>query len=223
MPGPGGVTFIAQASSFYRGPSQTGGEYMIIWINGAFGSGKTTAAFELQRRIPDSVVYDPEHVGYFIRKQLPRSIHKGDFQDYPMWRDMNYAMLKHLSEAYSGTVIVPMTITNRDYFAEIVERLRADGADICHVTLLASRETLAKRLKGRGERANSWPIQQIDRCLASLGAEIFAEHVDTDGLTADEVVERIAAVSGVTLLPDARSRFRKALDRKLITIRHIRF
>jgi Ni2+-binding GTPase involved in maturation of urease and hydrogenase len=28
---------------------------MIIWMNGAFGSGKTSAAFELNRRLPDSV------------------------------------------------------------------------------------------------------------------------------------------------------------------------
>ncbi len=28
---------------------------MIIRINGAFGAGKTTAAFELHRRLPDSL------------------------------------------------------------------------------------------------------------------------------------------------------------------------
>ncbi|WMT42951.1 AAA family ATPase [Paenibacillus sp. D2_2] len=196
---------------------------MIIWINGAFGVGKTTTAFELQRRIPNSIVYDPEHVGYFIRKKLPKSIHKADFQDYPMWREMNYSMLHHLSEEFIGTIIVPMTITNPDYFAEIVGRLRGAGADISHVTLLASRDTLLKRLKGRGEKANSWPVQQIDRCLTSLGTEVFAEHVYTDDLMADDVVERIASISGVTLSPDTRSRFRRAMDRKLITIRHIRF
>ncbi|CAM3052544.1 Tunicamycin resistance protein [Filibacter tadaridae] len=29
---------------------------IIIWINGTFGSGKTTAAYELQKRLKDSFV-----------------------------------------------------------------------------------------------------------------------------------------------------------------------
>ena len=37
---------------------------MIVWINGAFGAGKTLTAGEIHRRLPDSVVYDPEDVGY---------------------------------------------------------------------------------------------------------------------------------------------------------------
>jgi uridine kinase len=41
---------------------------LIIWLNGAFGAGKTTAAFELCRRLPDSFVYDPENVGFFPKK-----------------------------------------------------------------------------------------------------------------------------------------------------------
>ncbi len=44
---------------------------MIIWINGAFGSGKTQTAYELHRRLDGSYVYDPENAGYFIRKNLP--------------------------------------------------------------------------------------------------------------------------------------------------------
>ena len=36
---------------------------MIIWINGAFGSGKTNVAYELNRRIESSYVYDPEEIG----------------------------------------------------------------------------------------------------------------------------------------------------------------
>ncbi|GGF94553.1 AAA family ATPase [Paenibacillus aceti] len=195
---------------------------MILWINGAFGSGKTTTAYELQGRILNSIVYDPENTGFFIRKQLPKSIHLADFQDYPMWRQINYMMLKHLSEEYDGTVIVPMTITDFSYFAEIVGRLRGEGIEVKHVTLLASRETLFKRLRSRGERADSWPIQQIDRCLASLSEPTFAEQIQTDNMHVDEVVERIASICGITLPPDTRSRFRRSLDRKLITIKHIR-
>ncbi|CAI6224437.1 hypothetical protein NRS6186_01805 [Bacillus subtilis] len=40
---------------------------MIIWINGAFGSGKTQTAFELHRRLNPSYVYDPEKMGFALR------------------------------------------------------------------------------------------------------------------------------------------------------------
>ena len=46
---------------------------MIIWINGAFGSGKTQTAFELHRRIPNLYVYDPENIGSFIKKYSIRN------------------------------------------------------------------------------------------------------------------------------------------------------
>ena len=41
---------------------------MIIWINGGFGAGKTTLAEELHRRLPDTIVYDPEDVGLMLWK-----------------------------------------------------------------------------------------------------------------------------------------------------------
>lgn len=53
---------------------------MILWINGAFGSGKTTIAYELNRRIQDSYVYDPENVGYFLRKNAPKIFWKMIFK-----------------------------------------------------------------------------------------------------------------------------------------------
>ncbi|UUZ79056.1 hypothetical protein LJK88_27920 [Paenibacillus sp. P26] len=70
---------------------------MILWINGAFGSGKTQTAYELHRRIPGSFVYDPENAGYFIQRNMPRAARKDDFQHYPLWREMNYSMLRHMS------------------------------------------------------------------------------------------------------------------------------
>jgi 2-phosphoglycerate kinase len=63
---------------------------MIVWINGPFGAGKTQTAFELHRRLGDSFVYDPENMGYFIRKNVPPTIKRDDFQDYPVWRVLNF-------------------------------------------------------------------------------------------------------------------------------------
>ena len=81
---------------------------MIIWLNGAFGSGKTSCAYELKRRIPNSYVYDPENIGYFIFKNIPYGMRKNDFQDYEQWRIFNYSILKEMYRSYSGTIIVPM-------------------------------------------------------------------------------------------------------------------
>ena len=59
---------------------------MIIWINGAFGAGKTTLAEELSRRLPEAVLFDPEYVGYLLRHWVP--VPTGDFQDLPSWREL---------------------------------------------------------------------------------------------------------------------------------------
>jgi len=174
---------------------------MIIWINGAFGSGKTTTAEELERRIPGSFLYDPENVGYFIRNVFPPSLLKSDFQDHKIWRKMNVSVLGDLAREYPGTIIVPMTLVNPDYFEELVGRLRSQGIEVRHFTLMAQRETLLQRLTSRGEDANSWPARQIDRCLAALSAERFGQHIDTDHLTTEQIIERIAAECELQLNP----------------------
>jgi hypothetical protein len=43
---------------------------MLIWINGAFGSGKTLIAHELQRRLQDALVTDPETASRLDRARL---------------------------------------------------------------------------------------------------------------------------------------------------------
>lgn len=51
---------------------------MIVWINGAFGSGKTTLVAEPHRRLPDALVYDPEQIGFVLRGIV--EVPNGDFQ-----------------------------------------------------------------------------------------------------------------------------------------------
>ena len=196
---------------------------MIIWVNGAFGAGKTQTAHELHRRIPNSFIYDPENAGYFIRKNIPAVMAKSDFQDHKVWRDTNYSMIKSIGEAYDGTLIIPMTIVEPLYFDEIVGRLRRDGMVIHHFALCASKETLLKRLRSRGENERSWAAQQIDRCMEGLSKPVFERQLQTDHMTTSEVAEAIATVLDIRLLPDERGRLRKQYDRIMTQIRHIRF
>lgn len=195
---------------------------MIIWLNGAFGAGKTTGAFELQRRLPNSFVYDPENIGYFIRKNTPKSYHKADFQDHPQWRRINCEMLKSLAQEFAGTVIVPMTLVNRQYYDEIVQRLQDEGVELRHFILYADKAVILKRLNRRLERGETWAKAQVDRCLDAFNRTITEEKIRTDDRSVNQVVEEIARRCGLALEPDRRGGLRKAFDRGLTLLRHIR-
>ncbi|WP_313893599.1 AAA family ATPase [Psychrobacillus sp.] len=194
---------------------------MIIWLNGAFGSGKTQTSYELNRRIPNSHVYDPENIGFFINKNIPKEISKRDFQDYSIWRELNYTNLKYIENEYDGVIIVPMTIVNPQYFKEIVGKLRDDGVIVNHFVLWASKETLQKRLRSRGESKNSWGAKQIDRCMQGLSNELFNHRIETDNMTIESVVETIASMLDIPLLDDNRNKLRKRLDRIKIQIKQL--
>lgn len=195
---------------------------MIIWLNGAFGSGKTTCAFELHRRLPNSFVYDPENIGYFIFKNVPKTLLKSDFQDYEQWRTFNYEMLTYIAEHYEGTIIVPMTITTIQYYEEIIQKLIDHGIPLKHYILYADKTTILKRLNKRLERGETWAKAQVDRCIHAFNTEITEEKIITDDKSVDEVVEEIAYRSNLKLLPDKRSRIKKWLDRKIVLLKHIR-
>ena len=99
---------------------------MLVWINGPFGVGKTATAYELQRRLPGSAVYDPEHVGFGMRRMLPAPL-RGNFQDLPAWRHSVTELLRLTLTVYDRPVIVPMTLADQGYHQEIIARLRSDG------------------------------------------------------------------------------------------------
>ena len=165
---------------------------MVIWINGSFGVGKSETAGILREKITRSHLYDPEQVGYYLWRIFPEEMQrKGDFQDIPIWRSINYEIIRYLNDTYPGEIIVPMTLVNRSYFAEIVERLEEAGVEVKHFILTASREKIVERLMARGEEKNSWAEQQIDRCLRAFDREIPGIKIDTDSLGAVEVAEVI--------------------------------
>ncbi|MFD5104942.1 AAA family ATPase [Streptomyces cinereoruber] len=209
---------------------------MLIWINGPFGGGKTQTAYELRRRLPGSVVCDPEHVGFGLHRMTPPGL-RGDFQDLPAWRQGVYEVLDLALRRHPGVVIAPMTVVEPRYFEETVGRLRASGHDVRHFALLAERATVLRRLRERGFghavrvlggkdaplRRESFAVSRLDLCLDRLRGEEFAEHVHTDRLTVPRVADRIAASAGLTLAPDTDGALRARLRRATVGARHIRF
>ncbi len=119
---------------------------MIIWINGGFGSGKTTLAEELHRQIPDAVVYDPEDVGLMLWKWIPPN---GDFQNLPSWRELVVATALSLRRHHADTLIVPMSLIRDGYRDEILGGLADAGEDVLHVFLEVDAAVLRERLNAR--------------------------------------------------------------------------
>lgn len=188
---------------------------MIVWINGPFGAGKTQAARELLRRRPRLVPADPEEPGVGIHRILPREL-RGDFQDFPAWRQAVREALARIDDA-GHTVVAPMTLI--EHHDEVIGCLRADGRDVRHVVLDASPHVLRRRLRGRAAgllgRDETWAMAQIDRCVTGLATLPDALHIDTDDLSLDEVAEAVAAAVGLDLMLPRATR----LGRPLTTLR----
>jgi len=209
---------------------------MLLWINGPFGGGKTQTAHEIQRRLPGSVICDPEHAGFGLQRMLPPEL-RGDFQELASWRRGVVEVLDLVLTKHEGVVIAPMTVTDGDCFAETVGRLRELGHDVRHFTLLAERETVLRRLRERhigavlrrlaGQRAarsgDSWAERRLDHCLERLARPEFAEHLWTDRTSIPKTADRIAVLAGLKLRPHRQGPLRTRLQQARVSFRHIRF
>ncbi|WP_041939727.1 MULTISPECIES: AAA family ATPase [Frankia] len=195
---------------------------MLIWLNGPNGIGKTQVAYELHRGLAGSFVCDPEHLGFALRRMLPASL-RGDFREMPLWRDGVVEMLGTVLDAGDGPVVVPMTVLDPGLLAAFVDPLRGAGHEVRHVTLLADRAVLLRRIRSRGETARSFAATQADRSLAALRAPEFARHLSTDGMPIGAVAANIAADAGLAFAPDPAGPVRRQARRLGVQLRHIRF
>jgi AAA domain len=177
---------------------------VLIWLNGAFGAGKTSVAFEMRALHPNAVVFDPEEIGSGLRRAQHPSPH-GDFQDDPLWRELVLISLERVLARASHAVIVPMTLVNALYFEEIIGELRARGHDVRHFALTASRESVLRRLRRRGDFADTFAHRNLERCLQALTHPRFDTHVPTDDVRVEaiarDLLERVGLDANANLEP----------------------
>ncbi|WP_108671865.1 AAA family ATPase [Peribacillus acanthi] len=169
---------------------------MIIMINGAFGVGKTSVTERLVELIPNSLLYDPELVGYMIREVIPERIkpeheRTGDFQDLDIWKELVVTVAKSIKSSYNQHLIVPMTLYKKENFQYISKGLKSLDEATHHFCLMADQETIHRRLLERGETPGAWCFQQTSKCLEAFKAGGFNEYVETVGINADEIAKQI--------------------------------
>ncbi|MCZ2819526.1 hypothetical protein O2V63_04180 [Modestobacter sp. VKM Ac-2977] len=169
---------------------------MIVWLHGAFGAGKTAAAAELRRRRPELVEYDPEMVGYLLRRALP--LPTGDFQDLPEWRELVVAAGAVLDGAGRRLVVAPMSLLSEQYADEVFTGLASRGVEVRHVVLDVAADELSRRIRTDEAEpgAVSWRLEHA-RAYADARPWLVAAAdlvVDTTTMTVEQVADEVARV-----------------------------
>lgn len=177
---------------------------MIVWVNGAFGSGKTTLVEEVRGRWPDALVFDPEVVGYVLREIV--EVPTGDFQDLRLWRRQVAEFVVGLAEEYRRPVLVPMTLVNPAYVDEVFGAIGAAGLTVQHFFLKVPEDVLTARIDGRSftpdrpeqdERVRRWCKDRIAACTAAIDTlptdTVFLDGESSPAELADLVLRHAAA------------------------------
>jgi ribose 1,5-bisphosphokinase PhnN len=157
---------------------------LIILINGAFGVGKTTVAERLLFALPNSMLYDPEEVGFMVRA-ITQGVRSGvedtdDFQDIELWRSLVVITAEQLYKKYRRNLVVPLTLARPAYLRQIKAGLARIGPELHHFCLAASAQTIQQRLEQRGDEPGSWAFQQTARCVNALRSPEFKQHINAE-------------------------------------------
>ncbi|MFE9855322.1 NUDIX domain-containing protein [Streptomyces sp. NPDC005780] len=177
---------------------------MIVWINGAFGAGKTSAARELIDLIPNSTFYDPELTGTGLGALLPQKkfAEVSDFRDLPIWRRLVVDTAAALLAEVGGVLVVPMTLLRQEYRDEIFGGLASRRIAVRHVLLSPEETILRQRIAHREEfpddpvktdGTGQWAYDRIETYRSALDWITRDAHtIDNSALTPRETAEHIA-------------------------------
>lgn len=168
---------------------------MIIMINGSFGVGKTTVSNKLLDYLDNSMIYDPEEIGYMLKNIIKDDIKHDDektddFQSLELWRTLTVKVAEEIKRKYNKNLIIPMTIRNYDYFSYIIEGLK-NIDEVYHFCLIATKENIHKRLLERGDEKESWAFQQTDKCIENYSKYDFGVYINTNDKNIDTIFDMI--------------------------------
>jgi hypothetical protein len=146
---------------------------VILFLNGAFGIGKTTVARALVARLPGAVLYDPEPLGILLQR-LRRV---DDFQDLALWRRLTLLALR-LARRFRPNVIVPMAFSDAEILAELRDGAARFDPRVLHFCLTAPFDVVQSRLLARGHDAGAWELRRARQCCHAHSQPRFALQLD---------------------------------------------
>lgn len=161
---------------------------MIIWLNGAYGAGKTAVAQELSTVLPGSTVYDPAPVGTGLRELLPKEhlARITGIHELPSWRRLVVETAVALLTEVSGPLITPVALLRQEHRDEVFGALAARRIEVRHFLLEAEETILRARIDQlaatEGESARNWCLRQLPDYRAArhwLAGDAYTVHTDS--------------------------------------------
>lgn len=162
---------------------------MIIWISGPYGVGKSTLANAMAEKMEGALLFDAEEMGNAVRGNYPDDPYGYIFEDYPLWGEFCYRLLKDIHETFHRDILVPMTLV-RLGSCEILEKLNRDGIRTHLIILEASHRSVHDRILARGEDEDCWCMENIEMARA-CSAALPGIHIQTDGMSVDALVSTV--------------------------------
>lgn len=173
----------------------------VVWINGAFGVGKTTVANLLRDAVPGTVIVDPEEVGSLLRMTLQPVVPVHDFQEWGAWRDLVGATVtsvaRELPLGSRGLVVVPQTITEETYWAQIIEGL-GEVIELIPVSLRVEESEHRRRAEGDTEEPGAlrWRLAKFGRFEDTTWIDKSFTVLDTTGRSPEDTVDELIELIG---------------------------
>jgi len=164
---------------------------VIVWLNGAFGVGKTATARQLCDFLPAPRIHDPEVLGCVLQRTIGR-LQRGDYQHLTSWRRGTVALTRWATRN-NAHVIVPMSVLRPDYLDALLGGLRAHGHDVRHVLLDAPPPVLQARITdddAEHPNATEWRRQHVEN-YGDVREELASRGITMD--TADVPPATVAA------------------------------
>jgi broad-specificity NMP kinase len=179
---------------------------VIIWLNGTFGVGKTTAA-ELICDRTKWRMFDPEHVGYMLAANL-RDIEFNDFQHLPPWRSLVPAVAKQIQHFTGSPALVAVqTVLVEGYWNELKSNLVDHGLRVFHVLLDCDADELRRRIQADEveRQAEEWRFDHIPKFHAAREwlTRSADTVVDTTHITPEDVAQLVVDAASTAISSDS--------------------
>jgi chloramphenicol 3-O-phosphotransferase len=159
---------------------------MILWLNGAFGVGKTTTSRCVAGLSGEWHLFDPEWVGYMLRANL-EGVEFNDFQDLAASRRLVPLVAREITLHTGTDLIVCQTVLVEQYWEELLLGLQAQGLEVLHVLLDCNEAVLRSRIASDEDDrdAEEWRTSHLDAYKAARTWMLNAADLAVDTTSAD--------------------------------------